>query len=104
MAEDRDYRLKEWLDKRRISANTYYSMKARGIAPRTLDIGNAVIITAKEDAAWEKRMLDNPPTSYVEQQRAIEVAKKAKAVIGGRAAARSAAHVSRNPEKRKRRA
>ena len=51
----RDFTISEWCRKRRISRAEFYRLRARGLAPRVLEIAKLRRITPAADAEWEAR-------------------------------------------------
>ena len=51
----RDFTISEWCRKRRISRAEFYRLRARGLAPRVLEIAKLRRITLAADAEWEAR-------------------------------------------------
>ena len=54
-ATRRDFTISEWCRKRRISRAEFYRLRARGLAPRVLEIAKLRRITPAADAEWEAR-------------------------------------------------
>jgi len=51
---EKDYKIEEWCERRRISRAFYYVMKRQGRGPRELRNGRKVTITRQADAEWQK--------------------------------------------------
>ena len=56
---DRDYTLKEWLAKRRISEAKFWDLHKRGLGPDIVQVkkGARVTITREADEAWAHKFL-----------------------------------------------
>ena len=88
--------IKEFCRDEKISRCTFHKMQRLGLGPVELRIPgtNVVRITAMARREWHQRMaeLAQHEAARIEQARRVELAREA-----GRAAARSALHVSRRP-------
>ena len=51
---EKDYKIEEWCEKRRISRAYYYILRNEGRGPRELRYGRKVTITREADAEWQK--------------------------------------------------
>jgi hypothetical protein len=59
----RDFTISEWCRKRRISRAEFYRLRARGLAPRVLEIAKLRRITLAADAEWEARFGSSAPVA-----------------------------------------
>jgi len=87
----RDMTIKEWCAKRNYSLTTFYNLKKKNLAPEVIDppgVGGPRI-TAKADAAWERRMLRLRRQAAVKRE---AERRSALAAMAGRIAAKSPLH------------
>jgi predicted DNA-binding transcriptional regulator AlpA len=93
----RDESIEEWCLRRGISRTTFCNWVKRGRAPTVIRIGNVGLITARNDADWERRETRRTKSKAerLERERRPKINAAA-----GRLAAKSDLHISNRRRKR----
>jgi predicted DNA-binding transcriptional regulator AlpA len=99
--DDAIYLVEQFCERNQISKSTWFKMKREGTGPRTISIGREVRISAAAEKEWRARKEQESmgAKERLAYKRRVKLSKRAAA-----AAVKSPKHVSRNPDKKKRRA
>jgi hypothetical protein len=98
-SDEQSETISEWCARKRISRSTYFKWQRLGLGPATERLFNVVRITRSAGLEWEARTaeLNRQEAAALERRRRVNHAARA-----GKAAARSARHISKRQTRARR--
>jgi predicted DNA-binding transcriptional regulator AlpA len=88
------FTIREFCARNKISKSTFYKLKERGLAPREMELGRAIRISAKAEADWQAAR-DNPHGEEARRNARDAKARVVQAKKAGKLSVASARHVSK---------